>query len=437
MSKNFLSNEQAAVLVSAINGKVKEATNEAKGAASAASAASEAAAAASIAAGTAISAANGAKETAEAAVPKTAVKDDLESEEEGAVASVKAVKDAIAAVSSITIYEVVEALPAIADAKTNVIYLVPKVDSQEGDVYDEYIFKPGEQEGTGSYEKIGTTEVDLSDYAKKEEVEELISENAPEPLTDEEMEGLLAILRGPGVDLGLPSGTKWLSKNIGADAVTDNGEYYAFGEPYTKSVYGFRNYLQMFSPVKPAPQDQEVVYNDVPAQCSAWTVDRAYDDNTKPDVALVESRGIIGADGLIKPEFDIAALTNDEYRMPTKDQVDELWNNTTHTYDAESNSIIFTASNGNSISFPCSGCISGNAELESNRYTNPLGTNNGVGFGLWTVDGYGTDDPSKINWFEFYGEFASITCQDGATVKLAWVKDGGACRGLTVRPVVS
>lgn len=262
-----------------------------------------------------------------------------------------------------------------------------------------------------------------------------IDAGAGKELSEEQMETLLGYLGFDPNDLELPSGTIWSTKNIGASSVTDNGDYYAFGEPYTKSVYGFRNYLQMFSPVKPAPQDQEVVYNNVPAQCSTWTVDRAYDDNTKPDIALVTSRGIIGADGLIKPEFDIAALSNSRYRMPTKDQVDELWRNTTHTYDAESNSIIFTASNGNSISFPCSGCISGNAELAANRYTNPLGTNNGVGFGLWVVDGYGTADPSEINWFEFYSEFASITCQDGVTVKLTWIKDGGACRGLTVRPV--
>ena len=37
----------------------------------------------------------------------------------------------------------------------------------------------------------------------------------------------------------------WGTRNIGASSVLDSGEYYAFGEPYTKTAHGFRNYLQM------------------------------------------------------------------------------------------------------------------------------------------------------------------------------------------------
>ena len=39
------------------------------------------------------------------------------------------------------------------------------------------------------------------------------------------------------VDLGLPSGTKWATCNVGADKETDYGFYFAFGE--TKGYSGF------------------------------------------------------------------------------------------------------------------------------------------------------------------------------------------------------
>lgn len=57
-------------------------------------------------------------------------------------------------------FEVVKALPAVKDAKENVIYLVPSVNGS-GDAYDEYILVKG------AFEKIGHTDIDLSGYATK------------------------------------------------------------------------------------------------------------------------------------------------------------------------------------------------------------------------------------------------------------------------------
>lgn len=39
------------------------------------------------------------------------------------------------------------------------------------------------------------------------------------------------------VDLGLPSGTKWADRNIGATSVTSVGGYYSYGETATKQIY--------------------------------------------------------------------------------------------------------------------------------------------------------------------------------------------------------
>lgn len=57
-------------------------------------------------------------------------------------------------------FEVVATLPTT-DIKTNVIYLVPKSPSQTSNVKDEYINLDGT---TAGWEKIGDTEIDLSDY---------------------------------------------------------------------------------------------------------------------------------------------------------------------------------------------------------------------------------------------------------------------------------
>ena len=47
---------------------------------------------------------------------------------------------------------------------------------------------------------------------------------------------------GEAIDLGLPSGTKWASFNVGATKPEEYGEYYAWGEIDTKSVYNESTY---------------------------------------------------------------------------------------------------------------------------------------------------------------------------------------------------
>ena len=54
---------------------------------------------------------------------------------------------------------VVDVLPAT--GKTNAIYLVPKQDTGDNDVFDEYIYV------NDDWELIGTTEIDLSGYQEK------------------------------------------------------------------------------------------------------------------------------------------------------------------------------------------------------------------------------------------------------------------------------
>lgn len=45
------------------------------------------------------------------------------------------------------------------------------------------------------------------------------------------------------VDLGLASGTKWATMNVGANKVTDSGNYYAWGETSSKTNYSWSTYI--------------------------------------------------------------------------------------------------------------------------------------------------------------------------------------------------
>lgn len=65
-------------------------------------------------------------------------------------------------------YEVVNELPATGEAGT--VYLVPKQTAGTGDVYDEYIYVDG------SFEHIGSTEIDLSNYYTKTEADNLLDD---------------------------------------------------------------------------------------------------------------------------------------------------------------------------------------------------------------------------------------------------------------------
>lgn len=67
-----------------------------------------------------------------------------------------------------------------------------------------------------------------------------------------DIENILSITRGEApsaptteaiaVDLGLPSGTKWADRNVGASKPEDYGGYYAWGETEEKDVYDFSTY---------------------------------------------------------------------------------------------------------------------------------------------------------------------------------------------------
>ena len=177
------------------------------------------------------------------------------------------------------------------------------------------------------------------------------------------------------VDLGLS--VKWATCNVGASVPSDYGFHYAWGEKIPKSSY--------------------VVDN-----CE--TIGKTLDGGTK-------CIGDIGG-----TDHDVArAKWGGAWRLPAKDEFDELWTKCTWTKTTLNgvNGYKVTGSNGNSIFLPAAGLCAGTS-------LNDAG-NNGV---YWTS----TPDDSDSN--NAYG----LLCSSDIECGLAWYC-GTRAVGLSVRPV--
>lgn len=73
-------------------------------------------------------------------------------------------------------YKIVDSLPAVSEGKKGTIYLVAHSGSTAQNIYDEYIFLPADGSTEARYEKIGTTDIDLTPYAKKTEIPTKVSQ---------------------------------------------------------------------------------------------------------------------------------------------------------------------------------------------------------------------------------------------------------------------
>ena len=124
------------------------------------------------------------------------------------------------------------------------------------------------------------------------------------------------------VDLGLPSGTLWATCNVGASSPEEYGDYFAWGETvqredYTPAAYAYNNIMETIT---------------------------AY--NAQSD------------DRCLLPEYDAAtANLGTEWRMPTREEFDELYRETTFVWTTLNGveGRLLTGRNGNSIFLPATG----------------------------------------------------------------------------------
>ena len=136
---------------------------------------------------------------------------------------------------------------------------------------------------------------------------------------------------GEAVDLGLS--VKWATMNVGATSPEDYGGYYAWGETEEKEYYEWSTYKWC---------------NGSSDTMTKYCTDSGY--------------GIVDNKIVLDPEDDVAHVKwGGSWRMPTKEEQDELLNNCTWEWTTQNgvNGYKVTAPNGNSIFLPAAGARSG------------------------------------------------------------------------------
>lgn len=125
------------------------------------------------------------------------------------------------------------------------------------------------------------------------------------------------------VDLGLPSGLKWATCNVGANKPEDCGDYFAWGETETKTEYSEGNSL-----------------------------------TREHSISELRRRGIVDGNIRLTSSYDAArAKWGGSWRMPTKEELEELEENCRWEWSTQNGvkGYKVTGPNGNSIFLPAAG----------------------------------------------------------------------------------
>ena len=147
----------------------------------------------------------------------------------------------------------------------------------------------------------------------------------------------ITITAGEFVDLGLPSGTLWATRNVGANKPEEVGDYFAWGETKAKYDYSWKNYKWCKE-----TKDSLTKYNP----STSWGKDNRLELDLEDDAAFVN--------------------WGKEWRMPTKEQFEELiehcfWKRVVYK---GTKGYLATGKNGNSIFFPNAGIRRGTSAID-------------------------------------------------------------------------
>lgn len=136
------------------------------------------------------------------------------------------------------------------------------------------------------------------------------------------------------VDLGLPSGTLWATCNVGADNPEDAGDYFAWGETETKGFYDWKQYKYS-------------MFDDVGYKLTKYCTNSICGYNGFVDNLTV----------LESIDDAVSANWGEGWRMPTAEEFDELYQNTTFIWTTLNGveGRLLTGPNGNSIFMPATG----------------------------------------------------------------------------------
>lgn len=135
------------------------------------------------------------------------------------------------------------------------------------------------------------------------------------------------------VDLGLPSGLKWATCNVGASSPEKYGDYFAWGEVEPKDDYSFKTYK--------------------------WCNGTSY---TMTKYCIDSKSGTVDNKTILDSEDDAATANwGGKWRMPTLSEFDELCSQCTWSWNSMNghNGYIVTGKNGNWIFLPAADCRAG------------------------------------------------------------------------------
>ncbi|MBO7316887.1 MAG: DUF1566 domain-containing protein [Paludibacteraceae bacterium] len=190
------------------------------------------------------------------------------------------------------------------------------------------------------------------------------------------------------VDLGLPSGLRWATCNVGASSPEEFGCYFAWGETTPKTEYNWSTYKFMNSSIDDWNGVNKYTFADGQTE-GVW-----YDN----------SGNFIGDNKtILDPEDDAAAVNmGGSWRMPTIEEIAELIDECTWTWTTLNgvNGYNVEGPNGNSIFLPAAGYRSYSdlygAGSYGNYWSGSLYTNNsGYAYNLYFYsDGAYWDDGS-------------------------------------------
>jgi hypothetical protein len=173
------------------------------------------------------------------------------------------------------------------------------------------------------------------------------------------------------VDLGLPSGLKWATCNVGSSSPEDLGDYFAWGETSPKFVYDLNTYF-----------------------------------DSEGEIACIKYN-LGGGKTILAPEDDAATVNmGGKWRMPTKEEWQELIDECTWEWSIQGRK--GTGPNGQFILLPQAGVCQG-----SNK--------KGVGtYGCyWTRNLSSSDDEWATYYIFWDGEKPNLDCKryDGLSVR--------------------
>ena len=169
------------------------------------------------------------------------------------------------------------------------------------------------------------------------------------------------------VDLGLPSGLKWATCNVGANKPEVYGNYYAWGEVEPKEVCNWSTYKWMTT-----------------GMSSGYGINKyTIDDGYTSAVWYDNSGNFIGDNKTVLDKEDDAATVNmgGSWRMPTAEEQQELIDKCTWTWTTLNDVKGYNVEgpNGNSIFLPAAGYRSGSvfgAGMYGDYCLSSLSTNN-------------------------------------------------------------